>query len=249
VQERRQCRDNLELASHVLDESIAIMRLTCLVRQHLKKNKIHAAVKALQRMQSLGVQGMRARVLSRLLQQLVPMLAEEVKEAALKDFNLFLSRLRTMSVKVGRALLEGTLQRRVNEEAARQSATRRLNGTDNIPVLKSHTGGGDEDVGVEANVGRAEEKEKGDDYQVCGIGIDMGPLFRGLYLYRKLGQVPELRAHLRSLRRQHALVDLRAPPLRRGEDAAAAVRAYLEKVLGFFVLDQSMCALSGGEFV
>ncbi len=76
-----------------------------------------------------------------------------------------------------------------------------------------------------------------------------GPLFRGLYLYRKLGQVHELRAHLRSLRKQHALVDLRAPPLRRGEDAAAAVRAYLEKVLGFYVLDQSMCALSGGEFV
>jgi hypothetical protein len=250
VQERRQCRDNLELASHVLDESIAVMRFTCLVRQHLKKNKIHAAVKALQRMQSLGVQGMRARVLSRLIQQLVPMLAEEVKEAAIKDFNLFLSRLRTMSLKVGRALLEGTLQRRVNEEAARQSATRRLNGTDNnIPVLKSHTGGADEDVGVETNVGRAEEKEKGDDYQVCGIGIDMGPMFRGLYLYRKLGQVHELRAHLRGLRRQHALVDLRAPPLRRGEDAATAVRAYLEKVLGFFVLDQSMCALSGAAFV
>jgi hypothetical protein len=27
------------------------------------------------------------------------------------------------------------------------------------------------------------------------------------------------------------------------------VRAYLEKVLGFFVLDQSMCALSGAAFV
>jgi len=254
VCEWRQCRDNLQLASHVLDESIAVMRLTLLVRQHLKNNKMHAAVKALQRLQSLGVQGMRARVQSRLLQQLVPMLAEEVKEEAIKDFNLFLSRLRTMSVKVGRALLEGTLQRRVHEEEARQSATRRLNGSGTLPVLTSRAGGGDEDVvthmGHASGGGTgADEEGEGVDYQVCGIAIDMGPLFRSLYLFRKLGQVHQLRAHLRSLRRQHALVDLSAPPLRaRDTDASAAVRAYLEKVLGFFVLDQSMCVLSAGAF-
>lgn len=52
----------------------------------------------------------------------------------------------------------------------------------------------------------------------------------------------QLRAHLRSTRRTHAALDLEAPDLsecaKGNVDLCSLVRPYLEKVLGFFVLDQ-----------
>ena len=51
-----------------------------------------------------------------------------------------------------------------------------------------------------------------------------------------------MRAHLRSTRRTHAALDLEAPDLsecaKGNVDLCSLVRPYLEKVLGFFVLDQ-----------
>ncbi len=195
VIEMRQCHSNLEEASQVLDECIAVMRLSCLIRQHLRNNKVHAALEALLRLQSLGLHNMRATSLSRLVLQLLPVLADQVKSQAVKDFSLWLSVVRKIASKVGRALLEGTLERGVHEEVARQSATRR--GGFSLPLLKGWAADTLEDaspkVAPDASAqvsGKGRRDAEGEEeYELCGVGIDMGPLFRSLHVFRKLGQV------------------------------------------------------------
>ena len=203
VVDMRQCQSNLEETSQVLDECIAVIRLSCAIRQHLRNDKLHAALEALLRLQSLALHNMRATSLSRLVLQLLPVLAEEVKMQAVRDFNRWLALVRKRSAKVGRALLEGTLERGVHEEVARQSAARRIHGGSAQPLLKERTGDRKDDAlpsdgrGGSSNAGgkRWEHEEEEEEYQLCGVGVDMGPLFRSLHVFRKLRQVGSA-AHL-----------------------------------------------------
>lgn len=195
VLDMRQCQTNLEQTCQVLDECIAVIRLTCAVRQHLRNDKLHAALEALLHLQSLGLHNMRAPSLWRLLRQLLPALTEEVKAQAVRDFNRWLALLRKLAAKVGRALLEGTLERGVQEAAARQSASRRVNGGSCLPLLKDRTGDvlSDNARGNSSGSVSTRSGEDGEAYQICGVGVEMGPLLMCLHLFRRLGQVG--RAH------------------------------------------------------
>ena len=266
VADLRQRRGKLDEACVVLDESIAMMRLCCRIRHHLGKNKVHAALKALQRLEAeLAAQSLRDTAISRLLQASLPVLADEVKAQALKEFNSWLGEVRQMARKVGLALLEGTLERGVQEEVARQVASQCLQGGGTALLFGV---GGERDgnhlvAGSQAWTGDATrprarleadgEKEEGDnEYELCGVPMDMGPLYRCLYLFRCLGQVQALRTHMRSTRRSHAAVDLAPPDLseaRAGNrDLNSCLRPFLESAVGFFVLDQTISGLSGGAF-
>lgn len=196
VLDMRQCQKNLEQTSQVLDECIAVIRLSCTVRQHLRNDKLHAALEALLHLQSLGLHNMRAPSLWRLLLQSVPVLTDEVKAQAVRDFNRWLALLRKLAAKVGRALLEGTLERGVQEAAARQSASRRVHGGSRLTLLKERTGDvlSDNARGNLSSTASTRSGEDGEEYQLCGVGVEMGPLLRCLHLFRRLGQVG--RTHL-----------------------------------------------------
>ena len=70
----------------------------------------------------LAAQSLHDTAISRLLQASLPVLADEVKAQALKEFDSWLGEVRQMARKVGLSLLEGTLERGVQEEVARQVA-------------------------------------------------------------------------------------------------------------------------------
>jgi hypothetical protein len=203
---------NLEEASEALEECVLVMRLCCLVRQHLRNNKVHAALKALQRLQTAGLHSaVRATSLSQLVMQLTPVLADQVKVEAVKELNSWLSSVRKISVKVGRMLLEGTLERGVKEEAARKSAARRVLGSGDAMFLKATVA--DEQLPHQKEKKlETEEIAGGEDYEdlLCGVGMDMGPLFRCLYLYCALSS-PASSSTAPSLHLPLALLGLSSP--------------------------------------
>jgi hypothetical protein len=231
VLELQGARDNLDLAEEVLDECTGVLMLCEQAQRMLKQNRFLSALKVLKRIQGLKLRRMRAVSFGRYIETKLPWMLDRVRECAMKEFNDFLSSLRSVSTKVGQLAMELTQERSFREEEAKKQATK------HVAVARDKAS-----LDLRAfDPERAAQGQQREALPLKQLGLDFGPIFRCLEVHQQLGEVSAFRSHYRDCRKTQARLD-NVPP----KDFSKYLQSYLSRLLGFFVLEEAVSASSRG---
>ncbi|EKX39770.1 Sec15 protein [Guillardia theta CCMP2712] len=212
--------------------------IPCLQR-FLDQKKLLRALKTFQQLQASS-ENMQAPSFSRLLERQLPIQAEKMRTSCLMEFNKWISQLRMLAQPVGKAAMQAMQESSVLEDEALQLANRNTQAAQ----VDGEEPGSIPRLSLAAMSSSARSSGLIDFRKV---GVDMGSLLQCLHIFRELGQLPSLRSHFRDTRRSHARID-HLPPKDFVLDISGLFRPFLEKILGFFVLEDAVSTASNGVF-
>lgn len=219
--ESRGVRQNIDEASHALQDCLEVLRLANQVQELRDQKKHYAALRALDELQSVHLQSVTQYQLSEIIQSSVPATQKSIAEAVMADLNTWLFRVREMSQYLGELSFYHTdlRQKRQKERAEKNQylANFRLNSAIELVA----------DEREELNLLKSEDLE-----------VDFTPLFEALHIYRSLGQMDKFKADYGTSRKaQRDLLLQNSISL--VDEEMGDLHSLLEDIAGFAIMERA----------
>jgi len=219
--ESRGVRQNIDDAGHALQDCLEVLRLANQVHDLLGQKKHYAALRALDELQSVHLQGVTQYKLSELIQRSVPATQKTIADAVMADLNTWLFRVREMSQYLGELSFHQTNLRRdrLRERAEKRPYLSHFKLNSAIELV-------------------ADEHEEYDLLSNEDLEVDFAPLFEALHIHRSLGQMDKFRSDYASNRKGQK--DLLLPQSISLEDEDLEnLHTLLENIAGFAIMERA----------
>jgi hypothetical protein len=219
--ESRGVRQNIDDASHALQDCLEVLRLANQVQELRDQKKHYAALRALDELQSVHLESVTQYKLSELIQKSVPAIQKSIAEAVMADLNTWLFRVREMSQYLGELSFYHTdlRQERLKTRAEKNPylANFRLNSA--IELV-------------------SDEHEEFDLLKSEDLEVDFTPLFEALHIHRSLGQMDKFKADYTTSRRaQRDLLLQNSISL--VDEELGDLHSLLEDIAGFVIMERA----------
>jgi hypothetical protein len=219
--ECRGVRQNINEASHALQDCLEVLRLANQVQELRDQKQHYAALRALDELQNVHLQSVTQYKLSNLIQKSVPATQKSIAEAVMGDLNTWLFRIREMSQYLGELSFYHTeLRKQRQQERTEQNsylANFKLNSAVELVA----------DEREEFNLLKSEELE-----------VDFTPLFEALHIHRSLGQMEKFKAEYAQSR--HAQKDLLLQnSMSLLDEEMSDLHSLLEDISGFAIMERA----------
>ncbi|KAI1626937.1 exocyst complex subunit Sec15-like-domain-containing protein [Exophiala viscosa] len=219
--ESRGVRQNIDDASHALQDCLEVLRLANQVQELRDQKKHYAALRALDELQSVHLQSVTQYKLSELIQTSVPAIQKSIAEAVMADLNTWLFRVREMSQYLGELSFYHTdlRQQRLKERA------------DKIPYLANFK----LNSAIELV---ADEHEEFDLLKSEDLEVDFSPLFEALHIHRSLGRMDRFKADYATSRRAQSELLLQNS-MSLNDEELGDLHSLLEDIAGFVIMERA----------
>ncbi|KAG9786096.1 exocyst complex subunit Sec15-like protein, partial [Aureobasidium melanogenum] len=219
--ESRGVRQNIDEASHALQDCLEVLRLANQVQELRDQKKHYAALRALDELQSVHLQSVTQYKLSELIQKSVPATQKSIAEAVMADLNTWLFRVREMSQYLGELSFYHTELRkqRLKERAEKDPYLANFKLNSAIELV-------------------GDEHEEFDLLKSEDLEVDFSPLFEALHIHRSLGQMDKFKADYSSSRRaQRDLLLQNSISL--VDEELGDLHNLLEDIAGFAIMERA----------
>ncbi|KIW16922.1 hypothetical protein PV08_04112 [Exophiala spinifera] len=219
--ECRGVRQNIDDASHALQDCLEVLRLANQVQELRDQKKHYAALRALDELQSVHLQSVTQYKLSELIQKSVPAIQKSIAEAVMADLNTWLFRVREMSQYLGELSFYHTdlRQQRLKERSERNAYLGNFKLNSAIELV-------------------ADEHEEFDLLKSEDLEVDFTPLFEALHIYRSLGQMDKFKSdYTNSRRAQRDLLLQNTISL--VDEELGDLHTLLEDIAGFAIMERA----------
>ncbi|EXJ86497.1 hypothetical protein A1O3_03448 [Capronia epimyces CBS 606.96] len=219
--ESRGVRQNIDDASHALQDCLEVLRLANQVQELRDQKKHYAALRALDELQTVHLQSVTQYKLSELIQKSVPATQKAIAEAVMADLNTWLFRVREMSQYLGELSFYHTELRkqRLKERAEKDAYLANFKLNSAIELV-------------------GDEHEEFDLLKSEDLEVDFSPLFEALHIHRSLGQMDKFKADYASSRRaQRDLLLQNSISL--VDDELGDLHTLLEDIAGFTIMERA----------
>ena len=219
--ESRGVRQNIDEASHALQDCLEVLRLANQVQELLDKKKYYAALRALDELQSVHLRNVGQYQLSDLIQQSVPETQKKIANEVMKDLNTWLFRIREICQYLGELSFYHTDQRkqRQKERAEKMPYLSQFKLNSAIELV-------------------ADESEEYDLFKNEDVEIDFSPLFEALHIHRSLDMMDKFKADYATNRKGQRDLIL-AEPVSLVEEDLASMHNMLENIAGFAMMERA----------
>ena len=220
--EARGVRQNIDEASHALQDCLEVLRLANQVQELLDKKKYYAGLRALDELQSVHLRNVSQYKLSDLIQQSVPDTQNKIANEVMKDLNTWLFRIREICQYLGElAFYHTNLRKQRQKERAEK--------TPYLSQFKLNSA-------IELV---ADESEEHDLFKNEDLEIDFTPLFEALHIHRSLDMMDKFKTDYATNRKGQQDLIL-ADPVTLVEEELGSLHNMLENVAGFAILERSV---------
>ncbi|EXJ80284.1 hypothetical protein A1O1_08426 [Capronia coronata CBS 617.96] len=219
--ESRGVRQNIDDASHALQDCLEVLRLANQVQELRDQKKHYAALRALDELQSVHLQSVTQYQLSELIQKSVPATQKAIAEAVMADLNTWLFRVREMSQYLGELSFYHTELRkqRLKERAEKDPYLANFKLNSAIELV-------------------GDEHEEFDLLKSEDLEVDFSPLFEALHIHRSLGQMDKFKADYTTSRRaQRDLLLQNSISL--VDEELGDLHTLLEDIAGFAIMERA----------
>lgn len=217
--EFRGVRQNIDEASHALQDCLEVLRLANQVQELRDQKKHYAALRALDELQSVHLQSVTQYKLSELIQSSVPATQKSIAEAVMADLNTWLFRVREMSQYLGELSFYHTDLRikRQKDRAEKNPYLSNFKLSSAIELVA--------DEREEVNLLKSEDLE-----------VDFSPLFEALHIHRSLGQMDKFKTDYAASRKgQRDLLLQNSISL--VDEEMGDLHTLLEDIAGFAIME------------
>lgn len=219
--ESRSHRQNIDETTQALQDCLEVLRLANQVHDLLAKKEHFRALRALEELQKVHLQGVTQYKIAEMIQKSVPATKRAIAEAVMNDLNTWLYRIRESSQFLGEVSFYRTdLRKTRHKERAEQ-----------MPFLTEFK----LNSAIELVSDETEEYDLLDNEELT---MDFTPLFEALHIHQSLGEMDKFRAeYASSRRRQKELLLPSSITLVDEEDAS--LHALLEDIAGFAIVERA----------
>ena len=219
--ESRGVRQNIDEASHALQECLDVLRLANQVQELLEKKKYYAALRALDELQSVHLRNVGQYQLSDLIQRSVPETQTKIANEVMKDLNTWLFRIREICQYLGELSFYHT-------DLRKQRQKERAEKTPYLSQFKLNSA-------IELVADESEEYDllKNDD-----VEIDFTPLFEALHIHRSLDMMDKFKADYATNRKGQRDLIL-AEHVSLVDEDLATLHNMLENISGFAMMERA----------
>ncbi|KAL2862969.1 Rab GTPase-binding exocyst subunit SEC15 [Aspergillus lucknowensis] len=219
--ESRRHRQNIDETSRAIQDCLEVLRLANQVHDLLAKKNHYAALRALEELQNVHLQGVTQYQIAEMIQRSVPATQRAIAEAVMSDLNTWLYRIREMSQYLGEISLYHTDLRK----------TRQKERVSKMPYLEHFK----LNSAIELV---SDEHEEYDLLQNEELQVDFTPLFECLHIHQSLGQMEKFRLEYANTRRRQK--ELLIPSsITLVDDDGASLHNLLEEMAGFAIVERS----------
>ena len=219
--ESRGVRQNIDEASHALQECLEVLRLANQVQELLEKKKYYAALRALDELQSVHLRNVGQYQLSDLIQRSVPETQNKIANEVMKDLNTWLFRIREICQYLGELSFYHT-------DLRKQRQKERADKTPYLTQFKVNSA-------IELV---ADESEEYDLFKNDDVEIDFTPLFEALHIHRSLDMMDKFKADYSTNRKGQRDLIL-AEPVSLVDEDLASLHNMLENISGFAMMERA----------
>ena len=219
--ESRGVRQNIDEASHALQDCLEVLRLANQVHDLLAKKSHYAALRALDELQNVHLQSVTQYKISEMIQSSVPATQKAIAEAVMADLNTWLYRVREVSQYVGELSFYHTELRK----------TRLKEREEKTPYL-SH---------FKLNSAIELVSDEHEEYDLLDseeLQVDFTPLFEALHIHQSLRQMEKFRVEYAATRRRQKELLLPTSISLVDEDMAN-LHTLLEDIAGFAIMERA----------
>ncbi|KAI1617805.1 exocyst complex subunit Sec15-like-domain-containing protein [Exophiala viscosa] len=219
--ESRGVRQNIDDASHALQDCLEVLRLANQVQELRDQKKHYAALRALDELQSVHLQSVTQYKLSELIQTSVPAIQKSIAEAVMADLNTWLFRVREMSQYLGELSFYHTdlRQQRLKERADKNPYLANFKLNSAIELV-------------------ADEHEEFDLLKSEDLEVDFSPLFEALHIHRSLGRMDRFKADYATSRRAQSELLLQNS-MSLNDEELGDLHSLLEDIAGFVIMERA----------
>ena len=218
---REGVRQNIDEASHALQECLEVLRLANQVQELLEKKKYYAALRALDELQSVHLRNVGQYQLSDLIQRSVPETQNKIANEVMKDLNTWLFRIREICQYLGELSFYHT-------DLRKQRQKERADKTPYLSQFKVNSA-------IELV---ADESEEYDLFKNDDVEIDFTPLFEALHIHRSLDMMDKFKADYSTNRKGQRDLIL-AEPVSLVDEDLASLHNMLENISGFAMMERA----------
>jgi exocyst complex component 6 len=219
--ESRGVRQNINEASHALQDCLEVLRLANQVHDLLAKKSFYAALRALDELQNVHLRGVTQYRIADMIRRSVPATQKTIADAVMNDLNTWLFRIREMSQYLGELSFYHTdLRKQRQQERAER-----------IPYLSHFK----LNSAIELV---SDEHEEYDALNNEDLQVDFTPLFECLHIHQSLGQMDKFRAEYAATRRRQKEL-LLPPSISLVDEQMANLHNLLEDMAGFAIVERA----------
>ena len=219
--ESRGVRQNIDEATHALQDCLEVLRLANQVHDLLAKKSHYAALRALDELQNVHLQSVTQYKLSEMIQKSVPATQKAIAEAVMVDLNTWLFRVREMSQYLGELSFYHTdlRKQRQRERAEKTPYLSHFKLNSAIELVS--------DENFEYDLLDSEE-----------LVVDFTPLFEAVHIHESMGQMDKFRGDYASTRRRQKEL-LLPTSISLIDDDMANLHTLLEDIAGFAIVERA----------
>jgi exocyst complex component 6 len=219
--ESRSVRQNIDESNRALDDCLEVLRLANHVHDLLSKKSHYAALRALDELQNVHLQGVTQYKIADMIQKSVPATKKLIADAVMSDLNTWLFRIRETSQFLGELAFYSVEQRRHRHKERSEKfeylANFKLNSA--IELV-------------------SDENFEFDILDNDDVQVDFTPLFECLHIHNALGQTESFRAEYAATRRQQK--DLLMPTsITLVDQEESSLSELLEGIAGFAIVEKA----------
>lgn len=219
--ESRGVRQNINEASHAVQDCLEVLRLANQVHDLLTKKSFYAALRALDELQNVHLRGVTQYRIADMIRRSVPATQKTIADAVMNDLNTWLFRIREMSQYLGELSFYHTdLRKQRQQERAER-----------IPYLSHFM----LNSAIELV---SDEHEEYDALNNEDLQVDFTPLFECLHIHQSLGQMDKFRAEYAATRRRQKEL-LLPPSISLVDEQMANLHNLLEDMAGFAIVERA----------
>ena len=218
--ESRGVRQNINDADQALQQCLEVFKLANQVNDLMSRKKHYAALRALDELQKVHLQGIAQYSVSELMQKSVPATQKAIAEAVMNDLNTWLYRIREMSQYLGELSFYYTDLRKTRQKQRAETS----------PYLAQFK----LNSAIELVADETEELNLLDNEDLT---VDFTPLFESLHIHQSLGKMDQFRSQYASTRRQQKELLIPSSISLLDEDMAN-LHTLLEEVAGFAIVEK-----------
>ena len=219
--ESRGVRQNINEAGNALQGCLEVLRLANQVHDLLAKKSFYAALRALDELQNVHLQGVTQYKMADMIRRSVPATQKTIADAVMHDLSTWLFRIREMSQYLGELSFYNTDLRKQRQQER----------TERTPYL-SH---------FKLNSAIELVSDEHEEYDVLNnedLKVEFTPLFECLHIHQSLGQMDKFRAEYAATRRRQKELLLPASISLVDEDMAN-LHSLLEDMAGFAIVERA----------
>ncbi|PVI07686.1 exocyst complex subunit Sec15-like protein [Periconia macrospinosa] len=223
----RGVRQNLNEANEALNACLEVLRLANQVYDLLKEKNYYAALRSLDELQTIHLRGISRYKIADWIDNNVPMVREQIRDAVKADLSSWLYRIRESSQFLGEVSFYYTHERRTRNQARIEADPRfakaKLNSA--IELVADETD--------EFDVLNNEE---------AGNETDFTPLFEAMHIYDTLGKREQFKAEYTSDRKDQCRLLVERRDLDLLDKECGDLSSLLESIAGFAIIEKATVA-------